>query len=78
MLETLQEIFLSFFDVNSVWSIVFRALLWFGVAAVILTTTANAKPERSMKNLKSNLGLFLLFVVLGSGLIYLLFGFTLS
>ena len=78
MLETLGEIFLNFFNVESVWSIIFRALLWFGVAMVIIITTANPRPERSLKHLKSNLGMFFMFITLGGGLIYLLFGFTLS
>ncbi len=74
----IQTILSNIFNVDSVWSIVARAVLWFGVALVIIISTSNPNPNRSMKELKTNLGMFLMFLVLSTGLIYLLFGFSLS
>lgn len=74
-MDSLREIVLSFFAIDSIWSVVLRAALWFAVAIVIIVSTDVANPQRSTRNLKSNLGFFLLFIVLSGGLIYLLFGF---
>lgn len=58
-------------------AIMARAIVWFAVTiAVIAATEAthrHANPERRMKE---NLGMFLLFLILSGGLIYLLFGIT--
>lgn len=75
-MEYFREIVQSFFAVDSIWSIVLRAGLWFGIAIVIIASTDVANPERSTKTLKSNLGFFLLFILLSGGLLYLLFGFA--
>ncbi len=73
-MEIVQEIARSIFEVDSIWSVVFRGVVWFGIAIVIIVSTDVANPEKSGKSLKSNLGFFLLFLVLSTGLIYLLFG----
>jgi hypothetical protein len=73
-MESIREIFLSFFAIDSIWSIVFRGAIWFAIALVIIISTDVANPERTSSTLKSNLGFFLLFLVLSTGLIYLLFG----
>lgn len=75
-MEIVREVVRSFFQVDSVWSVVFRGAIWFAIALVIIISTDVANPERSAKTLKSNLGFFLLFIVISSGLMYLLFGFT--
>jgi hypothetical protein len=75
-METVQEIVRSLFAVDSIWSLVFRAVIWFAIAVVIIVSTDVANPQKSSKNLKSNLGFFLLFLVLSTGLVYFLFGFT--
>jgi hypothetical protein len=74
-MENVQEIMRSFFAIDSIWSIILRAGVWFGIATVIIISTDVANPERSSKTLKANLGFFLLFLLLSGGLIYLLFGF---
>ncbi|MEA2056681.1 MAG: hypothetical protein U9O78_03160 [Patescibacteria group bacterium] len=70
----------SFLDqalaVDSIWSVVFRGAIWLVIAVVILISTDNPDPEASIKKLKSNLGFFVMFIILSGGLIYLLFGFT--
>ncbi len=78
LLANAREIFLSFFKIDSVWSVVFRAAIWFGLAIVIIISTDVANPEKSSRTLKSNLGFFLLFLVVSTGLMYLLFGFISS
>jgi hypothetical protein len=75
-MENARELFLSLFAVDSIWSVVFRAGIWFAIALVIIVSTDVANPQKSTKSLKSNLGFFLLFLVVSGGLIYLLFGFT--
>lgn len=74
-IEQLRGIVISFFAVDSIWSIVLRGGVWFAIALVIIISTDVANPSAS-GSLKRNLGFFLLFLVLSGGLIYLLFGFT--
>ena len=76
MVETLREIVRSLIAVDSIWSVVLRGAIWFSIALVIIVSTDNPNPEKSLKNLKSNLGFFLLYLVLSGSLLYLLFGFT--
>lgn len=75
-MQILSEIAASLFKVDSIWSVVLRAVVWFAIALVIIISTDVANPERSQRNLKTNLGFLLLFLVLSTGLIYLLFGFA--
>lgn len=64
------------FAVDSIWSVVTRGLIWLGIALVIIVSMDRPDPDQSIKDLKSNLGFFLMFLFLSGGLIYLLFGFT--
>jgi hypothetical protein len=75
-MENIRTIVQSFFVIDSIWSVVFRGAIWFAIALVIIISTDVANPEKSIRNLKSNLGFFLLFVVVSSALVYLLFGYT--
>ena len=74
-MQQLRELVISFFAVDSVWSIVLRGGVWFAIAVVIIISTDVANPSAS-GSLKRNLGFFLLFLLLAGGLIYLLFGFS--
>jgi len=76
MEEAIQSVIQSVVAVDSIWSVVFRGALWLIISLVIIISTDAPNPERSLKNLKSNLGFLLLFMVLSGGLIYLLFGYT--
>lgn len=72
----IREILISLFSVNSIWSVVARGVLWFGVALIIIMSVdANPDIEKSTRNLKANLGFFFLFVVLSSVLTLFLFDF---
>ena len=62
------------FSPTSVWSFILQAAIWFGVCLVIIASTDVAKPQAGYKRMKQNLGFFLLFVVMGGGLIMVLFG----
>lgn len=75
-MPNLQEIIRGFFQIDSIWSVVLRAAIWFGIGIVIIVSTDTANFQSSSANLKKNLGFFLLFVVLSGGLMYLLFGFA--
>jgi len=75
-MELLRELAIKAFAVDSVWSIVLRAGIWFGLALVIIISADAISPDRINKNLKSNLGFFLMFICVSGALIYLLFGFT--
>jgi len=74
-MEIAANILDSILNVNSIWSVVFRGLFWFVVAAVIIISSDTPDPQKSLRNLKSNLGFLLLFFVLSGGLVYLLFGY---
>jgi len=74
-IEQIRGLVISFFVVDSIWSVVLRGGIWFAIALVIVISTDVANPSAS-GSLKRNLGFFLLFIFLSGGLIYLLFGFT--
>ena len=74
--EALRPVVQSLFAVDSIWSVVLRGGIWFGIAMVIIVSADAANPDKSLKNLKSNLGFFLLFIILSGVLVYTLFGFT--
>lgn len=76
MEETIRELVVSAFAVDSFGSIVVRGVIWLAIALVIIISADAVNPDNSSKNLKSNLGFLLIFIVLSGGLIYLLFGFT--
>jgi hypothetical protein len=76
MMENLQNIAQVLFSVNSVWSIILRGAIWVVMSLVILIATDNPNIEQSVKNVKSYLGFFLMFIVISTSLIYLLFGFV--
>jgi len=67
----------DFFSANSFGLILLRALLWFVVALVIIASTdTSGRKMRNTADLKANLGLLFLFLLLAGGLVYLLFGFV--
>lgn len=67
----------EFFSANSFGLILLRAALWFVVALVIIASTdTSGRNSPSGTDLKANLGLLMLFIVLAGGLMYLLFGFV--
>lgn len=74
-MDILQNILGSIFRVDSIWSVVARAVVWFVVATVVIISVDNPNSEKSLKDLKSNLGFLAMFLVLSGGLVYLLFGY---
>jgi len=74
-MENLQAIVRGFFQIDSIWSVVLRAGIWFAIGLVVIISTDTANFQNSQSSLKKNLGLFLLFLLLSGGLMYLLFGF---
>lgn len=73
-MSAVQEIFQAVFDLNQVWWLVIKAGLWFAVTLLIIIKTDTPEPEESFKDLKSTLGFFLMFILVSTGLLYLLFG----
>lgn len=76
LLETTRSVVGELFAINSIWSIVFRGVIWFGVAIVIIVSVDSASSGGDLGKLKSNLGFFFMFLILSTTLIYLLFGFS--
>src|SRR5258708_1087654 len=75
--QSLREIVIFLFAVYSIGSIFSRGLLWFAVAAAIIMGVDSYDHHKGeAAGLKSTLGLFLVFIVLGGVLMYLLFGFA--
>ncbi len=74
-MDIIQNILSSIFRVDSIWSVVARAIVWFAVATVVIISVDNPNSEKSMKDLKSNLGFLIMFLMLSGGLVYLLFGY---
>lgn len=75
-MEFLRNALEQAFAADSIWSVVFRGLIWLAVSLVIIVSVDKPNPEQSLKDVKANLGFFLMFLVLTGGLVYLLFGFT--
>jgi hypothetical protein len=73
-MEMVKEVLSSLFAADSIWSIVFRGAIWFVIAIVIIMSVDNPNSESQIKNLKSNLGFLLMFIVLSSVLTMMLFG----
>ena len=61
--------------VDSIWSIVTRGVIWVIISVIIIISMDNPNADLAQKNLKANLGFFIIFMLLSGGLIYLLFGF---
>jgi hypothetical protein len=76
MEETIRELVISAFAVDSFGSIVLRGVVWLAIAIVIIISADAVDQDKASKNLKSNLGFLLIFMILSGGLVYLLFGFT--
>jgi hypothetical protein len=70
----LQTVAASIFSVNSIWSVVLRGVIWLVMSLLILMATDNPDPKRSTMNVRSYLGFFVLFIIVSSSLVYLLFG----
>lgn len=75
-MDTLSAVISEFFNPTSVWSVVFRGVIWFIIAAVIIVSVDSPNPTKSFRKMKSNLGFSILFIVVSSALMYLLFGYA--
>lgn len=75
-MEFISNLAIALFSVNSVWSIVLRGAIWTFMSILILIATDTPEPEQATQNVRSYLGLFLMFIVVSTSLIYLLFGFA--
>lgn len=73
--EQLREFLQSLFAVDSVWSVIIRFIIWGIIAVTIIMSVDAVKSDQQTKNLKSNLGLFLLFLVVSAVMIWVVFGF---
>ena len=73
-MSSIQTIIQSAFDITNIWWLIIKAIIWFSIAIIILIKTDSPNPEKAFKSLKSTLGFFLMFVLLSTGLLYLLFG----
>jgi hypothetical protein len=75
-MQYLHNLAYQFFDINSFWSVIFRGIIWVLLSIIILIATDHPSPEESRKNVKSYLGFFLLFAVVSTSMILLLFGIS--
>lgn len=76
MTQYIQQLAYDFFSVTSFWSVVFRALIWIVISVLILIATDQPKPEVGKQNVKSYLGFFLLFMLVSTSMVLLLFGMS--
>jgi hypothetical protein len=72
----LQIFFWSLFAVDSIWSVVFRGAIWLVVAVIVIINSNTPNPQKAMPKLKAQLGSFLLFLTLSSGLLFMLFSYS--
>ncbi len=75
--QSLREIVIFLFAVDSVGSIFSRGIIWFGIAvAIIAGVDTYDKGKGEAVGVKTNVGLFVGFLIVGGVLMYLLFGFA--
>ncbi len=74
-MENIKNLIQQAIAIDSVWSIVTRGVIWVIISVIIIVSMDNPNADVSQKNLKANLGFFIIFMLLSGGLIYLLFGF---
>lgn len=73
----IQQFLLSLFVIDTIWSVMARGIFWLVIAVIIiLNSNPTQDPDKTAKKLKTNLGFFLLFICLSSGLLFLLFGYS--
>lgn len=77
-MDAVREAVSQIFAITSIWSIVFRGVVWLGIAVVIIVSVDASSSDRDIYKLKANLGFFFLFLVVSTALVYLLFGYTAS
>jgi len=77
-MDLITEIIQGAFAVDSFWSVALRGFVWLCVALAIIANVDSAGENLNSKKLKANLGFLMIFLVLSSGLIYLLFGVGVS
>lgn len=75
-METASSFFSQLLNPTSIWSVVFRGLIWFLIAGVVIVSLDSPHPGRAMRIMKSNLGFTLAFILISTALVYLLFGIT--
>lgn len=73
--DTIRQLVITATAVDSIWSVVLRGLIWLAVSIVIIVSLDRAGKNQKL-DLKSNLGFFLMFLLITGSLIYLLFGYT--
>lgn len=73
-MDYLKNIAFSLFDVTSVWSVIFRAVIWMVISIIILMATDNPDPDKIKQNTRTYLGSFLMLIIVSGSLIFLLFG----
>lgn len=78
VIEQLRPYVESLVAVDSIWSVLLRGGIWLAIAIIIIISTDAVNPDMSRRKLRSNLGFFLLFLVLSGGLMYLLFGYSIT
>ncbi len=75
LFDQAKSLFQTLFAVDSVWSVIVRFVIWGIIAFTIIISVDTVRSDQRNKNLKSNLGLFLLFLILAGIIIWLVFGF---
>jgi hypothetical protein len=77
-MDAIRELVISLFAVDSIWSVVLRGGVWLVISMVIIISVDSSRVEESTTKLKKNLGFLLFFMVLSGGLIYMLFGYSVT
>ena len=70
----MQAILSSIFNVESIWFFIFQSALWFGICLVLVGSLVFNKNKEDFGSVKQNLGFFLFFIFLSTGLLYIMFG----
>lgn len=75
--ETIRGLVISAFAVDSIGSVILRGVIWLAVAIIIIASVDVASHRKGgQSTLKSNLGFFLMFLIVTGVLVYMLFGFS--
>ncbi|MEX0895952.1 MAG: hypothetical protein WDZ94_03360 [Patescibacteria group bacterium] len=75
-MEVISQFLRSLFVVDSIWSIILQAVLWFVISIVIIISTDNVDPDINQQRVRANLGYLSIFLILSGLLFFMLFSYA--
>lgn len=75
-MEAVAQFFRTLFIVDSIWSVILQAVLWFVISIVIIVSTDNVDPDTNHQQVRTNLGYLSIFLIVSGLLFFMLFSYA--